>query len=250
MKLKEIFDQLTYGELSQMELGGMNNDSPGIEPSRYPMVINHINLGLNALYQRFPLKENSVKVELLPGVYTYTLNSRFSENSMVSFEDVFFIKDTEDEPFQDDLIKVERVYTDTGRELGLNDENDSLAIITPSLQSIRVPEAIVNQSLDLPKELITKKLKVVYRANHPMLRTSGTINPSNIEVELPYSHLEALLYFVASRLHNPIGMTNEFHAGNSYAAKYEMVCQRLEAQNIRADQFNLSSSRLERGGWV
>lgn len=250
MKLKEIFDQLTYGELSQMELGGLHNDSPGIDPSRYPMIINHINLGLNALYQRFPLKESSVTVELLPGVYTYILNSRFSENSMVSFEDVFFIKDTEDEPFQDDLIKVERVYTDTGRELGLNDENDSLAIITPSLQSIRVPEAIVNQSQDLPKELLTKTLKVVYRANHPLLRASETINPSKIEVELPYSHLEALLYFVASRLHNPIGMTNEFHAGNSYAAKYEMVCQRLEAQNIRADQFNLSSSRLERGGWV
>lgn len=236
MKLKEIFDQLTYGELSQMELGGMHNDSPGIEPSRYPMIINHINLGLNALYQRFPLKENSVKVELLPGVYTYTLNGDFSENS------------TSD--FQNDLIKVERVYTDTGRELGLNDENDSLAIITPSLQSIRVPEAIVNQSHDLPKELLAKSLRVVYRASHPMLSTTGTINPANIEVELPYSHLEALLYFVASRLHNPIGMTNEFHAGNSYAAKYEMVCQRLEAQNIRADQFNLSSSRLERGGWV
>lgn len=236
MKLKEIFDQLTYGELSQMELGGLHNDSPGIEPSRYPMIINHINLGLNALYQRFPLKENSVKVELLPGVCTYTLNGDFSENSSSDF--------------QNDLIKVERVYTDTGRELGLNDENDSLAIITPSLQSIRVPEAIVNQSSDLPKELLTKSLKVVYRASHPLLNASNTINPSNIEVELPYSHLEALLYFVASRLHNPIGMTNEFHAGNSYAAKYEMVCQRLEAQNIRADQFNLSSSRLERNGWV
>jgi hypothetical protein len=250
MKLKEIFDQLTYGELSQMELGGMNNDSPGIEPSRYPMIVNHINLGLNALYQRFPLKESIVKVELMPGIYTYNLRSSFSENSLVSFEDNFYIKDTEDSPFQDDLIKVERVYTDTGMELGLNDENDSLAIITPSLQSIRVPEAIVNQSQDLPRELITKSLKVVYRASHPMLRATDTINPSSIEVELPYSHLEALLYFVASRLHNPIGMTNEFHAGNSYAAKYEMVCQRLEAQNIRADQFSQSSSRLERGGWV
>jgi len=68
-------------------------------------------------------------------------------------------------------------------------------------------------------------------------------------VQLPDSHLEALLFFVASRVNNPIGMTNEFNAGNSYAAKFEAACQALEEQGLQVDQ-DSQNTRLHRGGWV
>ena len=68
-------------------------------------------------------------------------------------------------------------------------------------------------------------------------------------MELPDAYLEALLYFVASRINNPIGMTNEFHAGNSYAAKYEQECARLEMLNLEVDQ-GYQNTRLRAGGWV
>ena len=69
------------------------------------------------------------------------------------------------------------------------------------------------------------------------------------EIELPYSHLEALLYFIASRVHNPIGMANEFHAGNSWAAKYEHECVRLEQLNLRVDQGE-DNTNFCRNGWI
>jgi hypothetical protein len=55
------------------------------------------------------------------------------------------------------------------------------------------------------------------------------------------------LYFVASRVHNPIGMTNEFHAGNSYAAKYEQACMLLDMKNLQVDQGSENTKLRDRG---
>ena len=77
----------------------------------------------------------------------------------------------------------------------------------------------------------------------------GSFNPETIELELPESHLEALLLFVASRANTPLGMVNEFNAGNNYASKFEMECARLEQFNMQIDH-STSNHRLIRNGWV
>ena len=238
MKLAEIFSQLTYGELSQISLGGA--DAGEINEANYPKVLSHINLGLTALHTRFPLKEGRLRLQTHSGMLTYPLNSRFSVSNTRSREAIRTIQDTVGEPFKDDIHKVERVYLGDV-ELGLNDESTLMSCFTPSANVLRVPAEVVDQGA---------LLQVVYRANHvPIVVGMGLFDPARIEVDLPYSHLEPLLYFVASRVNNPMGMNNEFHAGNSYAAKYEAACQQLETQNLRVDQ-GAQNTRLNRAGWV
>ncbi len=238
MKLSEIFSQLSYGELSQTHLGGAGEGI--IDEANYPKVLAHINMGLTALHTRFPLKEGSLLLQTIPGMMTYLLNSRFSVSNQRSREAVRTIQDTPSAIFKDDIHKVERVYLDT-HELGLNDEANPLSCFTPSAHVLQVPKEVVE---DAPL------LKVVYRANHvPITVGMGLFDPARVEVDLPYSHLEPLLLYVASRVSNPMGMSNEFHAGNSYAAKYEAACQLLERVNLRVDQGS-QNTRLERNGWV
>lgn len=43
MKLRDIFTQLTYGELSQVSLGGAA--SGAISEENYPAVVSHIKIG-------------------------------------------------------------------------------------------------------------------------------------------------------------------------------------------------------------
>jgi hypothetical protein len=248
MKLKEIFDQLTHGELSQLSIGG--SDAGAIDPTNYGKILSHVNMGLTALYKRFPLKEGRLTVELQTGMTTYPINSNFAVNSRRSRESVRFIKDLAVEPFKDDIHKIERVYTSTGYEMGLNDETDPFSVFTPSATVLRVPALVVAGSVDLPDELKTETLEVVYRANHPIIvQGIGLFEPDRIDVELPYSHLEALLFYVASRVHTPTGMTNETNMGNTYYQKYEASCQQLEISNLRVDQGS-QNSRLYRNGWV
>jgi hypothetical protein len=146
-----------------------------------------------------------------------------------------------------DILKIEQVITDSGTELAINNGADKYSCSTPSLGTLRVPAIIVNKGPDLPDDLITSSLEVVYRANHEIISLDAI--PEYYEVVLPYSHLMALLYFVASRVHNPIGMVNEFHAGSSWAAKYEQECARLEMHNIQVDK-GTEYDRISRNGWV
>jgi hypothetical protein len=237
MKLSEVFSQLSYGELSQLSLG--SSGAGVIDASNHAQMVAHVNLGLMALYKRFPLKESRLTFALQAGRTTYP---------MTTVEDVVFMEG--DSEFTDDILKIERVYTSRGYELGLNDLEDVYSCHTPSATILRVPAEIAAQSLSLVDHLKTDSLVVVYRAMHPIIEVKGSsFSPARVELELPYSHLEPLLLFVASRVNNPIGMTNEFHAGNSYAAKYEQACQQLEIQNLRVDQGS-QGNRLQIKGWV
>lgn len=223
MKLQEVFDQLSYGEFSQISIGGQ---AAGIiNESNYPNVISHLGLGLSSIYKRFNLKERQLTIPLQKDADTYQLNV-------------------------DDILKIEKVLTDTEFELNLNREGDQYSCFTPTLNSLRVPQIILDQGNDLPDELKTVDLTITYRANHPKLSNRfGLFMPETKEVELPVSHLQALLYFVASRAHNPIGMVNEFNAGNSWFAKYEGECQRLEQENLQVDR-PAANYRLKNAGWV
>lgn len=226
MNLQEVFDQLTYGELSQLSMGG--GEAGVISESNYPRVLAHINLGLTALYKRFPLKEGRVSVALVPGKLLYT-------TAIVAPE----------------LLKIERVLTDGGDELALNDESDIYSVFTPVASSLRVPAIVISQSADLPDWLKTTNLELVYRANHPkVVQGLGFFDPKRVHLQLPDSHLEPLLLFVASRAMTPMGVGQfEGQGGNNYYAKYEAACAQLETTNLKVDQ-GAQNSRLHRNGWV
>lgn len=239
MKLEEVFNQLMYGELSQLSY--VNEAGDGILPAKYGQLVSHINLGLTDLYKRFFLKEGRTAISLVSGQSTYQLSTQ---------GDSTFIEDSETPEFTDDILKIERVYTDDGFELSLNDGADPYSCTTPRHTYLRVPLAIVNRSVDLPQSYLTTGLSIVYRANHPkVIYRASNFNPARVELELPDSHLEPLLLFIASRTHNPIGMANEFHAGNSYFAKYLAACQELTDRNLLIDQGS-QNTRLASNGWV
>lgn len=247
MRLQEVFEQLVDGELSQLSIAGAPQGQ--ITEAMYPKLLGHINLGLTALYKRFNLKEGLVTVGLVPGHYTYELHSRFAVSNAKSREAVKYLLDT-DAPFKDNVLKVEYVGTAASELLPLNVAYEPLSVVTPSLTTLRVPEAIVDGLLTVPELYRTTTLDVRYRANHNKLTIPlGFYDPARVELELPYSHLEPLLFFVASRVHSPRERTPEDKQTNDWYMKYENACQRLEMENYQVDRW-ADNSRLQRNGWV
>jgi len=248
MKLKEVFDQLTYGELSQLSIGG--GEAGVINESNYARVLAHVNLGLTALHKRFLLKEREVMLALQPGRLTYPIHSSFAASNYKSRETVRYLVDSQSDQFADDIYKIERVYTSKGFEMGLNDKEDPYSLHTPSYSVLQVPAKIVTPTLDVPVELQSATLRIVYRAGHPhIVMGLSQFAPERVNVDIPDSYLEALLLFVASRVHTPTGLTNELNMGNNYSAKYEAECQKLEVYNLRVDQGS-QPDRAARNGWV
>ena len=249
MNLQDIFNALSSGELSQLSIGG--KAAGVIDSQNRGKLLPHINLGLTALFKRFRLKEGEFLIQLKPDKLRYVLTSDYAFSQAGPGSNDAYIEDMGN-PFNDDLLKIEEVATDLGYVLPLNDAMQAYSVSTPQLNTLLVPKPIVNMGNDLPDVLKTAKLKVKYRANHTRLTYDPRYDYSYMDgdqLELPDAYMEALLYFVASRINNPIGMTNEFHAGNSYMMKYEQECQRLEADNLQVDMTQ-TNSRLVRNGWV
>lgn len=237
MLLTELIDHLRTGELSQLYMG-VDGGEVEFTDEHLTRLIGQINLALTALHSRFLLREGKLKLERVPGLSTYVLNSRYAQANNRSRESVRYIMDTAN-PFLDDILKIERVYDQDGREVGLNDDGDPDGVSTPT-----------HTSLYVPMHLETETLTVVYRANHPtIVKNAGFFRPEAVEVDLPMSHVEPLLLYIASRMLNPLSTQNEFHEGNNYAAKYEAACQRIENLNYRIDKVS-TVDRITRNGWV
>lgn len=247
-KLSEIFEQLTYGELSQVALGGAEQGGE-ITDANYRHIGNHVKLGLTSLYKRFNLKQGRLTLQLFPDVETYPLLSKYATNGK-GLEPTRWILDTVSQPFSEDILKILVVTGDSGAVFPLNDYGDELSIITPTLDSVRVPLILRNPlPFTIPEEFKTSKLVLDYQANHPNILSSTTdLDPERTMIELPDSHTQALLYFVASRVHNPIGMGQEFNAGNNWAQRYEQECHRLEEDGQEIDD-SATMDRATRNGW-
>ena len=222
MKLSQIFSQLTHGELSQISLGGASTG--GISEENYPALVDHINLAMAALHSRFSLKEGSVVLELVPGQYDY--------------------------PLPAECLKVLTVATETGVELVLNRKGDSFACSTPSASVLTVPAPLVDKPLWLASDIKTDSLTVVYRRlPAPIEIDDFGIDPAEVEVDLPMTHLQALLLFVASRVFSASSLSDQPLNYNSFFSRYEHECQVLEAAGMRLDYAG-QENRLRRGGWV
>ena len=247
MKLQEIFDLLSEGELSMLSMAG---EAQGIiNETVYPTILRHVNLGLLTLFRRFNLREDSFLLDIQTGQTRYNLKSQFAVTGKGK-EPVRYIRDSVSHPFKDDLLKVEVVETLKGIKFVLNDRSNPFSVLTPSTFELQIPKEVADQSVSLPDEYKTPTLVVHYRAKHPEIKIPlGYFDPARVEVDLPPAYLQALLYFVASRVHTPRGLANETEVGNVWFSKFEAECQRLELENLEIDQ-GIENTRLERGGWV
>jgi hypothetical protein len=247
MLLNEIFAQLADGELSQTHLNAIDT-TPKIS-----QVVNHLNLGLADLFKRFFLREGRLMVQLLENQYLYPLDLYHAVSNTDSAVplDKRFILDSPGALFANDLLKIEKVLTPAGFALALDDGHDKWALTTTDTKppTLRVPAGIINQSLELPDELKTTQLEVVYRARHPKIDVGAPgFSAAAYEVMIPDSHLQALLYYVASRVLAPLGMGQaEGITSTNYWKRYELECASLTNAGLRLQQIEGHDKLRDRG---
>ncbi len=196
MLLSDIFEQLTYGELKQFSIGGFSKG--GIQVKDYPEVISHINLGLLSLYTKFPVLEKELIIEIQEGITIYKLDYEFAESNP-SGADVKYIQDTVDEPFLDDLLRIDSAYTAWGDELPLNDDSINSVYYKPEKYSLFIPTW---DSIQVPNGMIVQDdlLYIIYRAKP--VKITSSVDPTKHDVFIPDTMLEALLQYIVSRVHS------------------------------------------------
>jgi hypothetical protein len=214
MKLIDLFTDLTYGDLWNVALGGYNPTHPESEPDpvRYTQLIAVINAGLNQLYIEFFLRSEEHYIELREQTTTYKLHSDY---------------------------KIEEVYDEDGVKLPLNDVTEDLSCYTPAYNKVQVP---------YPEDNMT--ISVQFRATHPRIVYTGlaTFDPADVELELPNSLKDSLVYYVASKLLRPMGGERVVEADN-YFQLYKDSVRVIKEEGLEVQGETLGS-KFEDRGWL
>jgi len=226
---------LAYGELSQMAIG--TNNRGGIDESDYPTLISHINLGLTNLHSRLPLKQSQAIIAQQSDRVLYPLTSIYAINSN-SVENNKFILDSATEPFVNDVLKIEEVYTESNVLLPLNDSAKANSVFTPSFNTLQVPTPESN-----------KILAVLYRANHAQLPAKRGVDISAIEVSIPAVLIEPLLTFVVGRVAAAGNNQTSIQEAAAYQQKYEVQVQQI-IQSGALSVDGPTNLRMRSNGWV
>lgn len=244
IKMQEVIDLLTDCELGNLVY--VDADTKKINQDTLPKLIRSINNGVLDLHKRFMLKEGSITIDLDPAIHRYYLRAMYQlDNGKPKAGLVQYIRAGDDKLSPQAILKVERVLDHNGVELEINEIGSHYGVMTPAVDILQVPDKVLVECkvpyLELKFRMAPKK---------PVVCLDDMEEWCCLDVDIPYTHLQALIWYVASRSHTSIGFAeNTTNESNNYSNKYEMECANLDSQNYRVDQQG-QNDRLVRGGWV
>ena len=227
MKVSDAFQELCYGELNTHRLA----ESGAISPENYSRMIHHLNMGLLALYTRFPLSVKELTLQQKSWITVYKLKKEHAVTD--PSDEVKYIIDSRFDPFIGDLIRVEEVSDEVGDVVELNSTDHVKVALTPSMDT-----------LEIPNPTDTNVLFVTYRAKHPQLVSVDS------EILLPQHLLGALYAYTGMRVYAGGTSQEQLTKGAELESKYERICQKMELDGmVNTDVLVLNMKPYERG-WI
>lgn len=233
MNIEELFADLSYGELSSLNLAGEGDGT--IADAGKERIIRFANDGLLKLHTRFILKESDVLIELVDWITNYHLLKKFAESQADTSTQVPYIKDLWREPFQEDVIRILSVFNSYGCELPLDDEGNPASVFKPQGNVLQVPHPVSGVALS-----------VVYQAKHAPL----TLDNLNQEIELPDVLTPALRSWIAYRAFGQLNTQESQAIAQGHEAAYEATCTEVVQQDLVSTSLSRSSQRFDKNGWA
>lgn len=235
MKLSKVIDLLATGELLKVNLG--DNTTAGITQYNHKELVNHINLGLLNIYTRLPIRLREVTIEEVEGISYYNLNKAYAETNTESTEPVKYIKDTADNKFDDSYLSIDNIYDEFGHELLFNDRKSGQGYIKTAFDQ-----------LFSIKPVAGRKFIVAYRAKADELDNTG-LTMLEQEVYLPQGLLQALLYYVAYRVHTSRNTLESVTESAKFLGLFEKELVTVSDLNIGLSP-TIVNEKLTQNGWV
>lgn len=236
MTLKDLMQQLSFGELSNLYIG---DEGSGLVPQeKWPAIISHINMGLTALYGRLPISEKEVLIQSYDHISMYYLDSTYSCNSTEVLPKYKYLIDTPNDRFKDDVLKIVQVYNELGAPLPMNDAEQWASVFV-----------IGSNGLQINHPSNEDVFSVLYRANHPTIPVNTT-ELDKVDIALPDTCLEALLCYVAGRVLVNMGAETHIAKGQVLLGKFETICAFLLQEGMFNSGFTATNIKPHLRGWI
>lgn len=236
--LKDLFTLLATGEFSNIALDRDRNGN--LDESEYEKVIGHLNLALVELYKRFKFQEEEVKLHVDPEVETYYLRPEY----MVPLSQISktrYLERPTDSDGNLNIIEVKDIYDVDDDKLSFNNRFAIPFIKQKTTDTFKIT------GLTAPAVY-----RVVYQAHPSPIILDNDFNLEECAINIPRTIVEAILYYIATRIYRPIGANNSTanaDKSQSYQQQYELACQKIDLYGLDI-QFDDEPDNYERDGWA
>ena len=192
MTIQEVINDVAVGELKQL---AVKDDTEA--------VISYINLGLIELYKRFDLRTDEVVIPLTASQTIYQMPDNFQS--------------------------IIEVLDENGDWYSINDEDDALSILTPTYNTIQVPN---------PED--GAAISVIYKALPDRVTSVDDILP------LPLSLLDALYNYIGYRGHGAVSGDLKTE-NNSHYMRFEANCKKAKDLGVLTEEDTVNTKLVDRG---
>jgi len=258
MQLDDLIQYLALSELGGSKFFEQKPKNPDalyeITKRNRAMLINHINEATMEVCKKLPMYWNSVAIRLVEGKSTYELNSKHSILNMPeglvppdeplilgSEEAYYYIYDSVDYPFQDNLLTIGSVTSLSGKyDMSIGNSSYANAIYTPRPNVIEFPEDMYEND-----EYVT----LHYLSHTPPIPLT-TAEGTEYDVVFPTTLLEAISAFIAHKIQLKPQDANNASIAISHMDRFNMICDNYMNTNISNISGDVTMSTFSKGGWV
>jgi len=192
MKLSTIIQSARSGELRDL------NDNLVTDEK----IVDYVNMALIALYSKFDLKYGEAILSLQDGKALYKLDGTDTD---VQVDGMTIDNYT--------VMNIVKAYDSDG-EIPLNSETQDKSIFTPTYNTIQVPNSATGAYIS-----------ILFKANPTLLVYTEGMDTTAVEVEIPYSLMEALLSYVGYKAHSSFGDSPEDN-NNPHYGRFLLECSK------------------------
>lgn len=217
-------------ELSQSVYGKLDEEEKLVK--QYEL-INLINRGLENIHSRFIIKKGELYITVS------SEDDRFRKD--ITDEDIILSLDT---PVN--IIRVLEIWNECGDRVNFNTHHRNLRYCSGKEESVQM----VNKST-LVFDNCFGSYKIVYQRGPILIERPKDISlfkPEEIELDISLEYIDALIYYIASRLFSVITPLDRnaapFSPGIVYSAKFEEECNRLNDLNLEIEGTEDTSQRF------
>ena len=244
IRLGDLFEDLAFGPLNNLSIGG---DGKGMVPSHMEArVLSYVNRALLDLYSKYILLEKELVVRVMTDRTSYHLTSDHADTANLPDCDGVpappcvllvdkYIADTEDCPFEDDIIRILHVYDDDGVEVPINDSSDMYSVFTPAPDVLQIPDPYNKTAFF-----------VAYQARHPIIDCCDCSQ----EIILPLGLKGALEAHISYQVFSSMNGQEHSAKAQEYYARYEMLCTDVEYKDLALTSMTQDNCKLFRRGFV
>lgn len=195
MKLSAIIRQARNSEVKQLSSKDKTDE----------VLIDYINLAVDALYRKFDLVMEEAIITLVPGKTIYSLDGTDADVSLGSSNELMGIVNA----------------TDERGPIAINDDVDEFSIYTIGFDSVQIPLTSEGSFISLIYKPYPELIEYV---------DSGDGSAVDVDVRVPRGLMQALLYYMGFKAHGSVnGIDGE---RNSYMSAFTRECQAAVEEGI------------------